>query len=209
MKSIVLRLMLVLAALAVVPNALAADTGSGNVFLDAKYGSLIGNNGSSGDVGSYGDSNAAWGADGGYLWKLDDARSVGFEVGYVHFGQVSNNTDALGFFSGNTTASALTAGVRFEAFLGNDKATILQMHGGLAHTKFDSSFSYFPPGGPSGAGTSSWYENGTYFGLGIGRQLTQSFSVILAYNLYSASGSDRGQTDLSVNWIGLVAEYRF
>lgn len=209
MKSIVLRLMLVLAALAVVPKALAADTGSGNVFLDTRYGSLIGNNGNSGDVGSSGDSNTAWGADGGYLWRLDDARSAGFEVGYTHFGQVSNNTDALGFTSGNTTASALTAGVRVQALLGDDKAMILEAHGGLAHTKFDSSFSYFPPGGPSGSGNDSVYENGVYFGAGIGRRLTQSFSVLLAYNLYSTSGSGRGRTDLSVNWIGLVAEYRF
>ena len=206
MTSIVLRLVLALAALTVVPNALAADTSSGNVFLDARYGALLGNDGYSGDVGSGGDSKTAWGADGGYLWTIDDGRLVGFEAGYTHFGQVSNDTDVLGFTSGNTTASALTAGVRFQALLGDSKATILQVHGGLVHAKFDSSFSYFPPGGPSGSGNDSVYENGVYFGAGIGRQLTQGFSVLLAYNLYLTFYS---KPALAVRWIGLVAEYRF
>jgi hypothetical protein len=207
MNSIIFRLVLVLAAFAVVPECWAADTGGGNVFLDAKYGALLGNDGESGDVGNYGDSTTAWGADGGYLWRLDDERSLGFEIGYMHFGQVSNDTDANEFFNGNTTATAMTGGVRYEYLFGEDKATIFQAHAGLTHAKFESSYSYFPPGGPSGAGSSSSYENGLYIGLGIGRQLTQSFSVILAYNAYSTSGSH--QTNLDVSWCGLVAEYQF
>jgi hypothetical protein len=209
MKSIVLRLMLVLAAFMAVPNAFAADTGGGNVFLDAKFGALIGKGNSTGDVGNSGDSTTASGADVGYLWKLDDVRSLGFELGYMHFGQISNDTDALSFVDGNTTASAITAGVRFKLLLGDDKATILQLHGGLAHTKFTSSFSSFTPGGAAQSGTSSSYKNGPYFGVGVGRQFTQSFSVLLAYNNYSVSGPDGGGTDLSANWIGLVVEYQF
>lgn len=209
MKSIILRVMLALAALSIVPNALAADSEGGSVFLDAKYGALLGKGASTGDVGNSGDSTTAWGADGGYLWKLDDVRSWGFEAGYMHFGQISNDTDANEFFNGNTTASAITVGVHLEFFLGGDKATIVQLRGGLAHAKFDSAFSSFPPDGrPTQSGTSSSYGNGPYLGIGIGRQLTQSFSVFLAYNNYNVSGSDR-QTDLNVNWLGLEAEYRF
>lgn len=210
MKSIIFRLMLVLAALAIVPECWAADTAGGNVFLDARYGGLVGKGNSTGDEGNSGDSDTAWGADGGYLWKLDDARSFGFELGYMHFGQVSNDSDALGFSSGDTTASAMTAGVRLNFLLGDDKATIVQLRGGLAHVKFTSSFSFFPPdGNPTQSGTDSSYANGPYFGLGIGRQLTQGFSVLLAYNFYGVSGSHGNQSDLSVNWIGLVAEYQF
>ncbi len=45
-----------------------------------------------------------------------------------------------------------------------------------------------------------------YFGAGIGRYITQSFSLILAYNRYSSD--DNGQ-NLGLNWLGLEAEYRF
>ena len=209
MKSIIFRVMLVLAAFAVVPDSWAADTAGGNIFLDAQYGALVGKGNSTGDEGNSGDSTTAWGADGGYLWKLDDARSFGFELGYMHFGQVSNNSDALGFTSGDTTASAMTVGLRAKFLLGDDKATIVQLRGGLAHVKFTSSFSFFAPGGNPQSGTDSSYANGPYFGLGIGRQLTQGFSVLLALNFYTASGSDSQRTDLNANWIGLEAQYEF
>src|SRR5579872_7241443 len=129
MKSIVIRMLLILAAFAFVPEAWAADTGGGNVFLDARFGALIGNNGFSGDGGSGGNSKTAWGADGGYLWKLDDARSLGFEAGYTHFGQISNGSDALSFSSGQTTANAISAGIRFQYLFGDDNASFFQARG--------------------------------------------------------------------------------
>jgi len=210
MKSILFRLVLVLAAFAIVPASWAADTSGGNLFLDARYGDMLGKGNSNGDVGYSGNSKRAWGADGGYLWRLDDARSWGFEAGYMHFGQTSNDTDANAFFIGNTSASAITAGVRLKLLLGDEKANIVQLRGGLAHVKFDQNFDSFPPdGSPETTGTDTSYETGVYLGAGIGRQLTQGFSVLLAYNFYGVAGSHGHQTDLSVNWIGLVAEYQF
>ena len=210
MKSILFRLMLVLAAFAIVPESWAADTTGGNVFLDARYGGMLGKGNSNGDVGYSGNSNHAWGADGGYLWKLDDVRSWGFEAGYMHFGQTSNNADANAFFDGNTTASAMTAGVRLKILLGDEKATIVQLRGGLARVKFDQDFDSFPPdGSPETTGTDTSYETGVYFGVGVGRQFTQNFSVLLAYDYYNVSGPDSGGAGLSANWIGLVVEYRF
>ena len=138
MKSIVIRLALVLAALCVVPDALAADAGGGDVFLDARYGALLGNNGYSGDAGYGSHSKSAWGADGGYLWKLDDGRYLGLEVGYTHFGQISNGADALSFSSGQTTANAMSAGIRFQYVFGDDKASFIQAHGGLLSLRSDS-----------------------------------------------------------------------
>ena len=208
MKSIVIRMMLVLAALAAGPNALAADTGGGNVFLDAKFGALLGNNGYSGDAGSGGNSKTAWGADGGYLWKLDDARYLGLEVGYIHFGQISNGADALSFSSGQTTASAISAGIRFQYVFGDDNASFVQARGGLMSLRSDSTFSSFIPGQPTTTGSSSSSQGGLYLGLGIGHQLTQSFSLTLAYSLYNSNGSQSDQS-FNTSWLGLVAEYLF
>jgi len=208
MKSILFRLVLALAALTDVPNALAADTAGGNVFLDARYGALLGNNGYSGDAGSDSNSKTAWGADGGYLWKLDDARSLGFEAGYTHFGQISNGDDALSFSRGQTTAKAISAGIRFQYLFSDDKAWFFQARGGLMSLRSDATFSSFIPGQPAARGSSSSSQSGLYLGLGVGRQLTQSFNLTLAFNLYTSTGSERDQ-DFNAGWLGLVAEYRF
>jgi len=208
MRSIIFRLMLVLAAFAIVPECWAADTAGGNVFLDARYGALLGNDGYSGDAGSGGNSQTAWGADGGYLWKLDDARSLGFEAGYTHFGQISSGADALSFSSGQTTAKAISAGIRFQYLFSDDKAWFFQARGGLMSLRSDSTFSSFIPGQPATTGSSSSSQSGFYLGLGAGRQLTQSFSLTLAFNLYTSSGSERDQ-NFNADWLGLVAEYRF
>ena len=208
MKPTIVRLALILAAFVAVPDAFAADTGGGNVFLDARFGALLGNDGFSGDGGSGGNSKTAWGADGGYLWKLDDARSLGFEAGYTHFGQISNGNDALSFSSGQTTAKAISAGIRFQYLFSDDKAWFFQARGGLMSLRSDSTFSSFIPGQPRTTGSSSSSQSGLYLGLGVGRQLTQDFSLTLAYNLYNSNGSQRDQ-DFNASWLGLVAEYRF
>lgn len=204
MKSIVVRLMLLLAALAAVPNAMAADTGGGNIFVDARFGAMFGRKGDSGN--STDDSKTSWGADGGYLWKLDDQRSLGLELGYTHFGKVAD-------FGGNfgrdqVSASAMTLGGHFQILFGEDQAWIFQLRGGLASVKFDDDTTSFFPS--TSSGTDSWRETGFYAGLGIGRKLTQGFSVLLAYDHYDASGGSHGGLgDLGVNWAGLVVEYQF
>ena len=212
MRSIVLRLVLVLAAFTVLPNALAADTGSGgNIFVDATYGKMFGKQASTGDSGFTHPSQTAWRADGGYRWKIDDARSMGLEVGYMHFGIVEDNSDANGFLSGATTATAMTAGVNFRYLLGADEAWIFQLRAGLMTVKFDESYSSFIPGQPTTTGSSSSRQGGAYFGFGIGRQITQSFNLVLALEYYRSgdTGNYYSQNSLSQGFIGLGAEYRF
>ena len=199
MRLIVIRLMLALAAFAVVPNALAADTG-GSAFVDARFGET--------SIDRAGDdhSRTAWGADGGYLWSLDEARSLGFEVGYAHFGRVADFAGNSG--SDRVSASAISLGGHFQYLFGDDRAWIFQLRGGLASVKFDDDFtSNFGPGGGT-AGTDSSSETGVYAGLGIGRKITQGFSVILAYSYYGTTDSPTG-TGLSLGWLGLAAEYQF
>src|SRR5579872_6586611 len=82
MKSIIFSLALVLAAFGIIPSALAAD--GGNAFVDATYGET---------VSGAATNQSGWAAGGGYLWKLDDESSVGFEVGYMHFGHVVDNSN--------------------------------------------------------------------------------------------------------------------
>jgi hypothetical protein len=206
MKWIIFRLVLALAAFAIVPNALAADTDSGKFFLDAKLGKST-NTTDLTDSGPDTETHSSWGADGGYLWKLDEARSLGFDVGYMHFGTVADSVDANAFFTEQVSASAVTAGVHYEYLFGDDEAWIFQGRAGLMRAKLDSStYSYPPDGRPPITFHDSWHEGGVYFGAGIGRQITQSFSLTLAYTVYSSS---RQQMTLNPEWLGIEAEYRF
>jgi opacity protein-like surface antigen len=119
----------------------------------------------------------------------------------------------VGDYAGNSgrdqiSASAMSLGANFQVLSGDDRATILQLRGGLTSVKIDDYFtSNFPT--PS-AGSDSWHQTGIYFGLGIGRKLTQGLSVILSYSHYSApDNANHLGTDLNLNWLGLVAEYQF
>ncbi len=195
MQSIILRLVLVLAAFTIIPDALAAD--GGNAFVDATLGKTFG--------GSPTDQSA-WGADGGYLWQLDDRRSVGFDVGYMHFGHVVANSNPMAFLSNEASASAITLGGHYQYLFGADRASIFQVRAGLMSVKFDGSSSTFFPGQPATTVPDSDRQSGLYFGAGIGRQITQSFSLILAYDRYS---SDQNGQDLGLDFLGLEGEYRF
>ena len=168
MKSIVLRLMLVLAAFGIVPSALAAD--GGNAFVDATYGET---------VSGAATNQSGWGADGGYLWKVDDESSVGFEVGYMHFGHVVDNSNPMGFFSSEASASAMTLGAHYQYLFSADKASIFQARAGLMNVKFDGSASTFFPGQPATTVPESSHQSGRYFGVGIGRYITPHLGVIL------------------------------
>jgi len=212
MKSIALRLALILAALTVVPNALAADSGGGDIFVDATYGKMFGKQASTGDSGFTHSSQSAWRADGGYRWKLDDARSLGLEVGYMHFGIVADNSDANGFLSADTTATAMTAGLNYRYLFGADEAMIFQVRAGVMTVNFEEDYSSFPPDGrPTVTGSTSAHQGGAYFGFGIGRQITQGFSLVLGLEYYHSgdTASYYSQNSLSQGFIGLGAEYRF
>ena len=211
MKSIVLRLVLALVALAVVPEALAADIGGGNIFVDAAYGKMFGRQASTGDSGYTHPSQSAWRADGGYRWKLDDARSLGLEVGYMHFGIVADNSDALSFVSADSTATAMTAGVNYHYLFGADEAWLFQLRAGVMTVKFEEDYSSFIPGQPTTTGSSSSRQGGAYFGLGIGRDVTQNLSLILALEYYHSgdTGNYYNENSLGLGFMGLGAEYRF
>ena len=209
MKSMIVRLVLALAAFSVVQDALAAD--GGNFFVDATYGKMFGKQNSTGDSGYTYPSQTAWRADGGYRWKLDDARSLGLEAGYMHFGIVADNSDALSFVNGNTTATAMTAGVNYHYLFGADRAWLFQLRAGVMTVKFDASYSSFIPGQPTVTGSSSSRQGGTYIGFGIGRQIAQGFSLVMALEYYRSgdSGSYYSENSLGQGFIGLGAEYRF
>jgi outer membrane protein assembly factor BamA len=201
MKFIIFRLALVLATFTVVPDAVAADTAGGNVFLDAKLGTTFGKVVSNDSAYTSG-SQASWGVDGGYRWNLDDAYSVGVDVGYMNFGQIAHEFSTFGGGS-DVSASAISLGGHMRFLLGDAKAWYVQAGIGLMSLKSDTS--------GLTAGSDSSRQGGVYFGLGVGRNITQSFSLALVYDRYSANDT-RGQTGgpgLNLNWIGLEGEYRF
>lgn len=209
MKSIIFRLALALAACVVVPDTLAADSAGGNFFLDANVGKMS-NTSDFTDTGPSTQTKVSRGADAGYRWDLDVGGSVGFDVGYMHFGTVADSADANGFFTEAVTASAITSGVNYRYPFGADDDWAIQARAGLMRAKFDGSIYSFPPVGPPTTSTDSWHENGAYYGLGIERQITQSFGLMLAYTGYYSSDAGGGeQINLSVDWVGLEAEYRF
>ena len=210
MKSIVLRLVLVLAAFSIVPDALAADSSDGNFFLDAKFGKTSSTTDFT-DAGANTQKKPSWGADAGYRWNLDDGISRGFDVGYMHFGTVADSHDANGFFTEAVTASAITAGANFRYSFDADNDWAFQARAGLMWAKLDGSiYSYPPDGSPPTTSIDSWHESGVYLSVGIERQITQSFSLTLASNLYNSVNDTEGrQIGLSVEWFGLEAEYRF
>ena len=149
MKSIVFRVMLVVAAFAIVPDGLAADTGGGNFFVDVREGKIVGKP-LGNDSGYSAGSQSSWGGDGGYRWRLDDQRSAGFEVGYMHFGKVADESGNFG--RSQLSASAISLGGNLQVLFGDDRATIFQVRGGLTSVKFDDYFtSFFAP-----SGTDSW-----------------------------------------------------
>lgn len=198
----IFRLVLALAALTIVPNALAADAAGGNIFVDAGVGGIVGKPLGSASSNTTG-SQLSWGADGGYRWRFDDQRSLGFELGYMHFGEVADESDNFG--RSQISASAMSLGANFQYLFGDDRAWVFQAHGGWTSVKFDNDFnSFFYP-----SGAESSRQSGIYFGLGIGHKLTQDFSVLLSYKNYSTSYVSGTGRSLDLNWIGLVAEYQF
>ena len=206
----ILRLVLALAALTIVPNAFAADTDGGNYFVDAKYGE-ISNSSDWGDTGPSTQVHASWGVGGGYLWKRDDVSSLGLELGYMHFGDISDGNDANGFTTETTSANAMTAGLHYEYLFGADEAWVFHAHAGLMRAVLDTTQT-FEMGSPPSTFSSSSRENGVYLGAGIGRQVTQNFSLVLAYDLYDTKitqGQSSSSIQLAADWIGLEAEYRF
>jgi hypothetical protein len=199
---LILRVMLALAAFTVFPNAFAAD--SGDFFLNAKFG-VMSETTDWGDVGPSTQTHSSWGAGGGYLWKLNGGSSLGLELGYMHFGDISDGFDANGFTAETTSANATTAGVLFQQHFSDDDAWIFQARAGLMKGKLDETQTFGMGNGPSTISSSS-SQSGVYVGAGIGRQITQSFSLTLAYTLYSSSGQ---RINLDPYWLGLEAEYRF
>jgi long-subunit fatty acid transport protein len=80
--------------------------------------------------------------------------------------------------------------------------------------KFDASNFDFNNDGSVTTGSFSWRQSGMYFGVGIGRNITQSFSLILAFDRYSSNDTPAQYSfgpnpDINLNWIGFEAEYRF
>lgn len=203
MKSIVLRLMLVLAAFAVVPDAVAADNG-GTFFLNAKLGKMS-DTSDWGDVGPSTQRHSSWGGGGGYLWNFDDGRSLGLELGYTHFGDISKSADANEFTTETTSANAMTAGALFQYSFGDGGAWDFEARLGLMRAKVDETLN-FEMGGPPNTSSNSLHEGGLYGGIGVGREITQSFRLTLAYTEYYTTGN---AIDLAVTWVGLEAEYRF
>lgn len=204
MRFIVFRLVLVLAAFTVVPDAFAADTDSGNFFLGASLGETFGGAGSN-HSGYASDSQGTFGLGAGYLWKADDANSEGFDVGYMDFGTVAPD-DPVPFSTAQASVTGLMAGVHYEHLYGVDRNWVFQARLGLLSASFDENYSIGGPG-PATRGSHSWSQTGEYLGLGIGRQLTRSFSFIVAYNYY-ASGKTNG-FGLNQSGIALEAEVKF
>lgn len=199
-----IRLVLFVVASTIVPDALAADSGSGNFLLNASLGETFGGAGSQ-HSGYASDTQGTFGLGAGYSWNTDDANSEGLDVGYMDLGTVAPD-DPTPFITTQASVTAITAGGHIRHLYGVDKTWVFQARLGLMRASFDENYSFSGPG-PATRGSSSWTQTGGYLGFGIGRQINQHLSVILGYDYYS-SGNTNGFS-LNQSWVGLEAELRF
>lgn len=187
--------------------AAAADSDDG-FFLTAKVGSTAW---SLNDQYSDNQKATTYGAQGGYRWSINDANAVGFDVGYIDFGDID---DAGGGMFATLSGSALTAGVNYQLTFGN--AWYLEARTGYMKLTLKSSITL--PGvsiqiGPIstdlglGFNYNSDEFDGAYLGVGVGHWLTPSFGLSVNYDYHRAD--DVYGESLNLATFSVAAEFLF
>lgn len=210
MKKMTIWLAIAFAAIGAAPLAQAAvpaDSDEG-FFLAAKIGKTAW---SLNDQYSDNQKATTYGAQAGYRWSINDANAIGFEAGYIDFGEID---DADGGMFATFSGSALTAGVNYQLTFA--EAWYFEARAGYMQLTLDSNITL--PGvtvqiGPfsSDLGLGISYNSddfdGVYAGVAIGRYFTPAFGLSLNYDYHRAN--DVYGENLNLPTFSIAAEFRF
>ncbi|HET6655295.1 MAG TPA: outer membrane beta-barrel protein [Gammaproteobacteria bacterium] len=208
MKSAPFLIAFALAAICTAPLAQAAAPDNGGFFVTAKIGKTAW---SLNDQYSDNQKATTYGAQAGYRWSINDANAIGFDVGYIDFGDID---DADGGLFATFSGSAMTAGANYQFTFA--ESWYLQARAGYMKLTLDSNVTL--PGinlqiGPfsSNLGLSVSYESdefdGIYLGVGIGHYFTPGFGLSLNYDYHQAD--DVYNETLNLATFTVAAEFRF
>ncbi|HET7588242.1 MAG TPA: outer membrane beta-barrel protein [Gammaproteobacteria bacterium] len=196
MKKVFLPLAFAVASVAAVPAAQAAD---GNGFVTVKAGQT---SWSLNDQYSDNETAFSWGAQGGYRWSLNDTNAIGFDVGYVDFGSISDSGSGV---SASLDGSAITVGGNYKLTFGGPTADdwYFEARAGYMKLTLDASLNFAGLGSASGSDDFS----GIYLGAGIGYNITPTFGLSLNYDYHQAD--DVYDDSLNLAMFSVAAEFRF
>lgn len=200
MKKIIL-LTLVMSASFVAPAAIAAPESNGDYFVEAKGGSV--------SIWESGTSTSSREILGGYRWDTGSFGKLGFELGYLHFGEIDSDTPSIGFAEFGATinqAHLINAGLDLNYTLPGQQLYFEPRIGlmRLSYSGVQRDIS------PDQFFTSTYYNEtrtGHYVGIGMGVWFTPNFAAsINFFDNYSAEILGRGQT---INVASLGLQFQF
>lgn len=193
MKIVLLGLIMSTAALFVAPAAIAAPGSNSDYFVEAKGGSAsIWNNGTQTSSPEF---------LGGYRWNTGFGK-LGFELGYVDFGEIDSGTPSNGFalFGATFKGHAIKAGVNLNYMLTDQ--LYLEPRIGLMRLSYTGVQRDFLNGDTNYNET----KTGHYAGVGLGIWITPNFAA--SFNFDNDTAEILGQTrTISVVSIGVQVQF--
>jgi hypothetical protein len=193
-KIILFALVMGTANLFVAPAATAAPGSDDNYFVEAKYGSA--------DLFGQASQKGSPELLGGYRWNTDFGK-LGFELGYVDFGEIDSGFPSNGFaeFGSTFKGHAIKAGVDLNYTL-VPEGLYLEPRIGLIRLSYTGVQRDFING-------DKFYDEskiGHYVGIGVGVWFTPNFAVGLNFDNHTAEILGQTQT---IDVISLGMQFQF
>ncbi|HEY3860141.1 MAG TPA: outer membrane beta-barrel protein [Gammaproteobacteria bacterium] len=181
------------ANLFVAPAAIAASASNGDYFVEAKGGSA--------SVWSDGLQANSEELLAGYRWNTDFGK-LGFELGYMDFGEIDSGTPSNGFalFGATIKGHALETGVDLNYMLA--ERLYIEPRIGLMRL----SYSGVQRDRMNGDQDYDETRTGHYVGIGLGVWITPNFAVSLNFDNHTAEMLGQTQT-ISVVSVGVQVQF--
>lgn len=193
MKIILLALVMGAASLIAAPAAVAAPGGKGGYFVEAMYGQT--------DVWADNYQKQTTGLLAGYRWNTGFGK-LGFELGYVDFGDVDSGTPSItyAFYGQSIDAHALKAGANLNFTF--EQGLYLEPRIGLMRFSYTGADRNFP-------NSTTYYDEtkiGHYAGIGLGFWIAPNFA--LSFNVDNYPVEILGQTK-SLDTFSIGLQFQF
>lgn len=199
MKIVLLALVMSTASLFAAPAAIAAPGSDDHYFVEAKLGSA--------SIWNQGTQTSSPELLGGYRWDTGFGK-LGFELGYVGFGEIDSGTPSNGFAEFGATVNKshlIKAGLNLNYTLAGQQLYFEPRIGlmRLSYTGVQRDFS------PDGIFSSTYYSEtrtGHYAGIGVGFWFTPNFAVSLNFDNHTAEILGQTQT---INVVSFGVQLQF